>query len=170
MIEKKMKGFSLIEVLVAVVIFTIGLLGAGALVLSSVRNTNNSHLRTHANLAIDAIAERMRANPRGVGIGAYNATFNATAPAITTPPYTTVTQIANRDLRFVGQQLAQALPNGSGTVLCVINSGVGDYTNKDRGFPPIDGQCTVTISWTEVRDVDAAGFGGTQSFQLVVQP
>jgi len=56
------RGFSLIEVLIAVVILAIGLLGVAAVQVVSLQQTNNSFLQTKANLHIQDIAERLRAN------------------------------------------------------------------------------------------------------------
>lgn len=56
------RGFSLIEVLIAVVILAIGLLGVAAVQVVSLQQTNNSFLQTKANLHVQDIAERLRAN------------------------------------------------------------------------------------------------------------
>lgn len=54
------KGFSLLEVLIAVLIFGIGLLGVAAVQVMSLQNAVNSDLRTHANLAANELGERVR--------------------------------------------------------------------------------------------------------------
>lgn len=55
-------GFSLIEVLIAVVILAIGLLGVAAVQVVSLQQTNNSYLQTKANLHVQDLAERIRLN------------------------------------------------------------------------------------------------------------
>ncbi|HET7201963.1 MAG TPA: type IV pilus modification protein PilV [Steroidobacteraceae bacterium] len=56
------RGFTLVEVLVALVVLTIGMLGIAALYLESVRANRTALYRTDAvNLAAD-MADRMRAN------------------------------------------------------------------------------------------------------------
>ncbi|RBP29195.1 type IV pilus assembly protein PilV [Marinobacter pelagius] len=59
---KRASGFSLIEVLIAVVILAIGLLGVAAVQVVSLQQTNNSYLQTKANLHAQNIAERIRLN------------------------------------------------------------------------------------------------------------
>lgn len=54
------QGFSLIEVLVAVLILSIGLLGAAALQLLSLQNVNNAELRTQASLFAQELSELAR--------------------------------------------------------------------------------------------------------------
>lgn len=56
------RGFSLIEVLIAVVILAIGLLGVAAVQVLSLQQTNNSYLQTKANLHVQDLAERIRLN------------------------------------------------------------------------------------------------------------
>ena len=58
-------GFSLIEVLVTMVVLSIGLLGVAGMQASGLRNNHAVYTKTQAtNLAMD-MAERIRANPKG---------------------------------------------------------------------------------------------------------
>jgi type IV pilus assembly protein PilV len=65
-------GFTLLEVLIAIVIFSIGLLGIAGLQVSGMRFTQDSQLRAIAVAQAEAMADRMRANPRGFKDGLYN--------------------------------------------------------------------------------------------------
>src|SRR5690554_8125018 len=58
--RQSQRGFSLIEVLVAVLILGIGLLGAAALQLLSLQNINNAELRTQATLFAQELSELAR--------------------------------------------------------------------------------------------------------------
>lgn len=172
MTTRTTRGFSLLEVLIAILIFSIGLLGAGLMTTSSVKNTHNSYLRSQASFLADAVAERMSANPRAVWAGSYVSALAAGSPAMPTCGAATgagcvESDVAQRDLAVMGNLIAQQLPNGTGNIACTINGAipVGSFS-----VPPVNGSCTITISWAESRDVDNAGYGGTQSFDLVVQP
>lgn len=68
---KKQQGVSLLEVLVAVMVLSIGLLGVAALQTSSMRNTNSSLERTMAVILTDTLAELLRANPEAARLGNY---------------------------------------------------------------------------------------------------
>jgi type IV pilus assembly protein PilV len=57
-------GFSLVEVLVAVLVLSIGLLGLAALQIAGVRANDSARLRTVATLAAYDVADRVRAETK----------------------------------------------------------------------------------------------------------
>ncbi|HWT15771.1 MAG TPA: type IV pilus modification protein PilV [Patescibacteria group bacterium] len=167
--RRVMAGFTLIEALIALLVLTIGLLGAAGMLLTSVRNSHNSYLRSQASFIADSLVERMRANPMAIWGGQYNGVLNSSTPAAPTCGASgcTPAQVAGFDRAAIARQVAQHLPLGTGRVTCATT---GAAPVRNFGISPVNGQCTITMSWNEKRDVDAAGFSGTQSFQLVVQP
>lgn len=62
---KKQSGITLIEVLVTLLITTIGLLGVAALQLSALKTTSDSAQRSQVVWLMQDLIERMRANPDG---------------------------------------------------------------------------------------------------------
>lgn len=56
------KGFSLLEVLIAAVIFSIGLLGLASLQVTGLKMSHDSLLRSTASIYANDMADRMRAN------------------------------------------------------------------------------------------------------------
>lgn len=56
-------GFSLVEVLVAVLVLSIGLLGLAGLQIAAARANDGARLRTEATLAASDVADRLRADP-----------------------------------------------------------------------------------------------------------
>jgi type IV pilus assembly protein PilV len=73
-------GFNLIEVLIALLVLALGLLGLAALQNFSLRANHQSMQRTQATVAIQSIIDRMRANPAGVGGGSYDLPAYTNAP------------------------------------------------------------------------------------------
>lgn len=55
-------GFTLIEVLVAVVILAVGLLGLATLMMTSLQSSQSAYNRSQASLLVSDITERMRGN------------------------------------------------------------------------------------------------------------
>lgn len=79
------KGFSLVEVLVALLVLSIGLLGLAMLQVQGMKYNTNSYQRTQATLLAYDIIDRIRANKVGADAGSYclNVTASATAPCET---------------------------------------------------------------------------------------
>lgn len=67
-------GFTLLEVMVAVVIFSIGLLGIAGLQVAGMRFTHGAQLRAVATMQAENMADRMRSNVAGINAGSYNIT------------------------------------------------------------------------------------------------
>jgi type IV pilus assembly protein PilV len=81
-------GFSLIEVLVALLVLSIGLLGLAMLQVQGMRFTADSYQRSQATILAYDLMDRMRANKVGADAGAYCLTVPAPAATCTTtaPP------------------------------------------------------------------------------------
>ena len=65
------RGFNLLEVLIAIVVLSIGLVGLGLLELKGIQYTRDSYARTQAAIMAESLADRMRANPDGATGGLY---------------------------------------------------------------------------------------------------
>ncbi len=75
------QGFTLVEVLVALVVLAIGLLGLASLQMMSIKFNSDSYLRTQATTLAYDIADRMRANRTAALSGAYHSPTTADANA-----------------------------------------------------------------------------------------
>ena len=146
------RGFSLLEVLIAVVILSIGLLGVAGLQLAGLRFAHNANLRYIAALQANDIADRMRANRPGVIAGAYNNLNGTGSDPGCIDTGCSPTQMAATDAFEWNTANANLLPSGAGTV-----TGQG-----------VDSVFTITINWTEMGP-GAVG-GEVQTFVMNVQP
>lgn len=77
----KHRGFTLLEVMVALLILSIGLLGLAALQLTGMRFNTDAYTRTQATIFAYDIIDRIRANPVGRINGNYNVPDTAAADA-----------------------------------------------------------------------------------------
>lgn len=75
------EGVGLIEVLIAVLVLGIGLLGIAAMQATALRNSQSSLERTQAVIQTYAILDAMRANLAEARIGSYDMGMTCTAPA-----------------------------------------------------------------------------------------
>lgn len=60
---KKCTGFTLIEVLVAALVMSVGLLGLAGLQMTSLKNTHAAAMTSEASILASSMADRVRANP-----------------------------------------------------------------------------------------------------------
>ncbi|MEZ5543366.1 MAG: type IV pilus modification protein PilV [Pseudomonadota bacterium] len=136
-------GFTLFEVMIALAVLSIGLVGLAALQLGALRaNASAAQHMLAVQTAVDML-ERMRANPAGVAAGRYD-----TGPA-RLPPSGAAGDIARADLAAWRAGLAR-LPAGSGAItrcghdcpaaatygVTVWWNAAGDAAVRDRHCPP----------------------------------
>jgi type IV pilus assembly protein PilV len=152
------RGFTLLEVLVALVIFSFGMLGMAGLLTVSVRTNHSAYLRTQAFLLAQDIADRMRANAPALWQSPNPYKLNsitvppATPAAVATGPYTdpcasascTPAQVAVRDLALWQSQVSQFLPNAGAALVCQAAAASG--TPK----APYSTTCEIQMSWTQL--------------------
>lgn len=135
----RQRGFSLIEVLVALVLLSVGLLGLAGLQLASLQNNVNALMRSQAMLGADSILERVRANKKHAA--EYVTGFKDDAGAHQGDA--TADALAQADLAAWKSQLADTLPGGKGRIDVAGESCSGRIANC---------RVTVTIRWLDKGD------------------
>ena len=130
--RRTLRGFTLIEVLIALIIISVGMLGIAGLYVHSMQAGRTSLFRHHAVTLAGDVADRIRANTRAVAayvaVGANN---NCVDGGIDCSP----AEMAAHDIWLWDQQAVDTLPNGA--VNIVVNNGVVPPTYQ------------ITVSWTE---------------------
>ena len=161
-------GFTLIEVLVSLVILSVGLLGIAKLMLFSSRSNDSAYLRSQATALAYEILDNMRANRQEAIAGTYTTTAGALATTATPPAaicigavQCTTPQLAAFDvyqwkLRLnTASGLPGALPAGTGSVTTAT---VGSQTTV-----------VISVSWDDTvaqSTYGAAAGTDTQSITL----
>lgn len=149
-ISSRQTGFTLLEVLVAILVVSLGLLGLAGLQAATLRNNQIAYYRSIAIQQAYDIADRIRANQAGAEAGNYD---NLTATIPSDPDCVgnvcSPSQMAAADHAQWNGNNVRLLPGGVGTV---IADGNGAYT--------------VTLSWNE----NTEGGGATQQFTATVTP
>ncbi|MFI4867931.1 MAG: type IV pilus modification protein PilV [Steroidobacterales bacterium] len=157
-------GFSLIEVLVALIIISIGLLGIAKLQAVALSNTGTAGKRSLAAVEAASIASAMHADRAYWSLGTApvtttiqaatisastdgNLTSGVDCSVVANQPCTPV-RMAAYDLTTVAQSLQSVLPNYLGTIGCTQATGT---------TPTV---CTITLTWAE-----SAAASNTQSVQ-----
>lgn len=143
------RGFTLVEVLVALVVMSVGMLGIAALYLEGLRAGRTAIYRTTAvNLAAD-MADRIRANLpagnayAGTGPGADESCVNGDADC-------TPLQLADDDWFSWSREIDAQLPQGASAEILVNAAPTPAYT--------------ITLQWPEIGQTEAA------TYSLRLQP
>lgn len=108
------KGLTLIEVVVALVILSIGILGLTSLQTASLNFSTVANQTSQATVLAYDMADRMRANRAAVQAGAYDIAFQSPTPACAAPA--TVGTIAQQDISAWRMALACRLPQATGSI------------------------------------------------------
>jgi type IV pilus assembly protein PilV len=132
-------GVGLIEVLVAVLVLSIGFLGIAALQALSMSTNNSAMARSMATIDSYSILDAMRADSASARGGAYTTTVTASA----CPAAAATAALSNAQLIQWCNQLGNDLGKTANTKGAINCSATGD--------------CTITITFDDSR----AGAGGT---------
>ncbi len=131
-------GMTLVEVLVALLVLSIGLLGIAALQTTGLTATRTAGARTQATLMAYDIIDRMRANRRDAVLAA--SPYVTALTDLYTDPATAPAGTPGDDLIAWKTELAAILPEGRGAIV------------QDAADPAV---VTVTIQWVD-RDENRA--------------
>ena len=135
---RKSKGFSLVEVLIALIIMSVGMLGIAGLYVQSMQAGRTSMLRHHAITLAGDIADRIRANPTAGA--AYTATPGQDNNCVAMGTACNVGDMADHDIFLWRAQALDFLPPmGDGTEQVVV-------TLNAAAVPP---SFTIVVRWDE---------------------
>ena len=151
MMKRKQTGITMIEVLVTVLVLTIGLAGVMTMETVAIETNHQSYLRTQAILQAQEMADRMHANPNGVTDGDYATAIPSTAPRSCLTNSCSTQQMAEFDKWEWEEGTKKHLPAGAGSI---------SYSSLEQAH-------TITVSWTEEGSKTS---GGTKSFSFVYKP
>ena len=130
------RGFSLVEVLIALVIMSVGMLGIAGLYVQSLQAGRTSMFRHFAVTLAGDVADRIRANPTA-GV-AYDHAADATGTdnnCVTGGVICNSADMAANDIFLWQEQASDTLP--AGAIAVVFNAGVNPPTYQ------------ITVGWNE---------------------
>lgn len=188
--KRNLAGFTIIEVLVTLIVLSVGLLGMAALQITGIRSATGATSRTQATLMADDIVERMRANVVAVDNNLFTAVNSNAIDCTAMPnPYCgeyynggntaaqscTTAQMAAYDINvwFCGINsngtrrggVINNLPLATATITCADSDGTDTDPCTNRS------PHTITISWTEnnPQKDDSGATTTTQSIAMTIQ-
>jgi type IV pilus assembly protein PilV len=145
--RRRARGFSLMEVMVALVVSTVGLLGLAKMEALAMSSTGIASSRSLAAIEASSLAAAMHANPGYWQAGTAQASYLISGTATTNPyaasPACTLTgtsscspqAMAYNDLNQWAGAVSQVLPGYLATINC-----------SQANFPVT---CTIQLQWTE---------------------
>lgn len=144
----RQEGATMLEVLIAIVVFSFGMLGMLGLVVSSLKISSTSNFRSVASEQLAAMADALNANP--VMINDYLSV--ASSPTATASCFAaggcTTAQLAETEYKLWLDRVAELLPSGAARLCRDSTPSDGDSTNWacDGSGRPV-----VKICWNESR-------------------
>lgn len=160
---RAVRGVSMIEVLVAIVIFSLGLIGLALMQLKGATFTKEAGSRTMAVLQARSMVDRMQANPAGVAAGdyaKYAGPSSSIAPVMQVPCSGSSSGVAdcaaqNDVIEWLAQIKAAAPASATG-------AHYGEISNNP------DGSYTITVSWNGL--IEQGGSTDVKESVLFVPP
>jgi type IV pilus assembly protein PilV len=167
----KSSGFSLVEVMVALLVVSLGMAGVANLLVKGIQSTGIANIRSIATTHAQTSVEMMRGNLTAYMAGWYDGTNTSGAtPTLIACGGTgcTATEQANNDFVTWRARLATSMPGGTG-VICM------DSTPDDGQPGALDcdgnGNNVTKIFWTDNRDSQTLDAGENfHRFVTVVNP
>ena len=140
------KGTTLIEVLVALLVLSIGLLGLATLQTNGLRFNHSAYLRTQSTLLMYDIIDSMRAN------GTVAKNTNCYVVALSGSAASSCNTLASGDVTRWKASLANQLPSGDGAVARTAGTAGSVYT--------------VTVQWQDRDDAANPGSAVTKTLSI----
>jgi len=158
----KTRGFTLLEVLVALIVISIGLLGIAAMQATAITSTHSSQVESLVALQARSLADAMQVNTTYWHGGSYpntaftvsttkgtttvsDSTLNTAGPDCTQAACSPI-QLAAYDVQTWGSQLNTQVPGAQATIAC-------------QAAAPTE--CTITVTW--IQKATVATNKGTES-------
>lgn len=142
--RRKAAGFTMIEVLVAFVIFSFGMLGLAGLQTRLLTYSQSSLMRSQAMALTDDVLDRMRVDRQNAIGGNWNTQLDESAASIASGSYA-----YQFDLKDWKTEVETLLPEGRAEIL--VDSAQNNLV-------------TVTIEWNDSRGTDDRNATGVENF------
>jgi type IV pilus assembly protein PilV len=150
-IQRQQTGFTLIEVLVAVVVMSVGILGVAGLQVISLQQNRSAMLRAEALQIGNDMLDRMRANPNED----YAPVTFAAAPASPNDCVAgacTAAQMASYDIAQWKCSINSEDGDGDQYAVCEGYGIVGSLPGGEASITETDGIHEVIVRWTDTRE------------------
>lgn len=137
--KQRQAGFSLVEIMVSLVVLSVGLLGISAMLITSLKNAQASSAQNQATIQAGTMMDVLRSNKPSAIVGQYNLNqYTCTRPSADNP-------IGAEQARWITSLQQQVSPTACGRIRCSSLT------------------CEVSIRWD-----DSRGTGGSEAREYIV--
>jgi len=151
---KNQSGVGLIEVLLAVVMLSLGFLAAAKMQIAGMRYSQNAYFLSQANFMVRDMTDRMRANTAGVLDGHYKNLVTSSGTAeqacITNGTQCTPEQLASADLHAWSINLHA--PTGAVDFKPILPSIDSIPATGEISYNELTDVYAITVTWGELQD------------------
>jgi len=161
--KNKQQGFTLMEVMIAAFVLSVGMLGSTAMMLRGMQEADSTNYDAIAAQSAMNMAERMRGNITGVIAGDYDAKTSTTVAIDCSSALCNSTGVANYHLYIWGTELNDLMPSNAAATGKVDVLVIGTATT--------DPTYTITVNWNSNQrtGTDTATLQ-TQTYEMIFQP
>jgi len=147
-VRESAKGFTLVEVLVSLLIFTLGIVSVAGLQVTNLSGNQSASNRVKAVWLVADIAERMRANPSGGVNGHYEFDSTSYTPPGSVCDFSDASGCTGEEVAQYDLWYWEALLNGREAPGMQMHSELpeAEAVIRDHG----DGSYTIEVQWTDV--------------------
>lgn len=181
--KQRQRGVGVLEVLVALVVVSLGVLGMANLQLKGIKHSSSGYNRAKALMVAESITSRMRANRTGVLAGNYdNHSFTSSATTCTTKPdpycqtlgttaaeSCTTAELASFDLFSASCGNWGATESASGGVQDYLPLGSTIDINCDDATCTPNSTYSVVVTWPEGQNASSDA-SSTRRVQIRFRP
>ena len=148
--NKKAHGFTLMEVLVALAVLSIGLLGMAGMQLFSMKSSHGAYLQSQASFFAYDLIDKIRANPTGFSNGTYDTALTNIPGGFTNCQTTTATCSPDQLATFELTQWKCSLGAYASDPACIAPLNMTSVLPNGDGSVVRNGNdVTVTVQWQE---------------------
>lgn len=161
--RKAQSGFTLMEILIALLVLSIGLLGIASMQMQGMRNNQSAYLKSQASILAYDMADRMRANSVRAAAGDYTP-FDTTGQ-VPVDPGCMITNAGCSAANQATTDLAEWAARINGTVsgITMLPDAQGTIT-----FDAANNIFTIAINWQETQwdEANSINAVSNQSFSV----
>ncbi len=147
-VRRVMKGYALFEALIAVVVLSVGFVGAARMQTVGLKLNNSAHSRQKASLLAYQMTDRIRANSAADYVAASSAT-GGSAACLDASTGCSPTEMAAADVVQWQADIASQLPLASGVVCQDSTPNDPDATAADPKCDGVGNALVVKVFWTD---------------------